>query len=86
MDRFDIQRSIRHAIEVQMAQKWPIPPSQAQIDTYSLDLKALLHCLECEFDVRLDPEHDLYWIHSISELSQFILEKTRRRHLQPVHQ
>ncbi|AZC17015.1 MULTISPECIES: hypothetical protein [Pseudomonas] len=86
MDRFDIQQSIRQAIEAQMAQKWRTPPSQAQTsDTYSLDLKALLHSLENEFDIRLDAEHDLYWIHSISELSLFILEKTRRRDLRPMH-
>lgn len=55
------------------------PPSQAcSSDSYSLDLKALLYSLECEFDIQLDPEHDLYWISSISDLSQFILEKTRR--------
>ncbi|MEN5089719.1 acyl carrier protein [Pseudomonas protegens] len=78
MDRFDIQQSIRHAIETQMAQKWPIPPCQARArNTYSLDLKALLYSLECEFNIRLDPELDLYRINSISELSQVILEKTR---------
>ncbi|MGE8415539.1 MAG: acyl carrier protein [Pseudomonas sp.] len=86
MDRFDIQQSIRHAIDAQMAQKWRVSPCNAQTsDTYSLDLKALLHSLENEFDIRLDPEHDLYWIHSISELSLFILEKTRRRDSRPLH-
>ncbi|BCQ60216.1 hypothetical protein SAMN03159355_03737 [Pseudomonas sp. NFPP10] len=78
MDLFSIQQSIRHAIDAQMAQKWPIPPSQArEHDTYSLDLKVLLHSLEREFNIRLDPDRDLYRISSISELSLFILEKTR---------
>ncbi|MCJ7957708.1 MAG: phosphopantetheine-binding protein [Pseudomonas sp.] len=78
MDRFHIQQSIRHAIDAQMAQKWPIPPCQARDqDTYSLDLKALLHSLEREFNIRLDPDRDLYRISTISELSLFILEKTR---------
>ncbi|NBF01525.1 acyl carrier protein [Pseudomonas sp. Fl5BN2] len=87
MDRFDIQQSIRHAIEAQMALKWSIPSCQAlSNDTYSLDLKALLHSLECEFNVRLDPEHDLYWISSINDLSQFILEKTRRHEPHPSRQ
>ena len=78
MDRFHIQQNIRHAIDAQIAQKWPIPPCQAHDhDTYSLDLKALLHSLECEFNIRLDPDRDLYRISTISELSLFILEKTR---------
>ncbi|MGC5700191.1 acyl carrier protein [Pseudomonas sp. NFXW11] len=84
MDRFDIQQSICHAIDAQMAEKWQVSPSQAHAaDTYSLDLQALLRSLEYEFQIRLDLEQALYRIGSINELSLVILEKTRANACRP---
>ncbi|KPA88610.1 MULTISPECIES: hypothetical protein [Pseudomonas] len=77
MNRLEIHQQICHSIERQLALKWLQDPSQAEENSYSLDIAALFHELESQFHVQLDLKRDLRGINTIEDLSRFIYAKTR---------